>query len=91
MPAMTKTADLTPYIDIGTRLTAIRNAESDLGQGEWAVRHGFSKTQYNNWENGVRRITVDEAERLCTLYGLSLDFIYRGNLSGVPENIKKRL
>lgn len=80
-----------PFQAIGRRLAAIRQAESSMNQREWAEKHGFSVTQYNNWEKGVRRITVDEAERLCDLYGLKLDFIYRGNISGLPENIKNLL
>lgn len=76
------------YADIGKRLTAIRTAESKLNQKDWALKHGFSQTQYNNWEKGTRRIPVDEAQRLCNLYSLSLDFIYRGRLNGLPENIR---
>lgn len=88
---MKSAIDQTPYLEIGRRLTAIRVAESSMSQKEWAEKHGFSPTQYNNWEKGVRRITVDEAERLCDLYGLKLDFIYRGNVSGLPENIRNAL
>ena len=88
---MNNPAETTPFHAIGKRLAAIRLAESSMTQTEWAKKHGFSVTQYNNWEKGVRRITVDEAERLCDLYGLKLDFIYRGNVSGLPENIKNLL
>ena len=83
--------NLPPYVEIGRRLIAIRKAESDLSQKDWALKHGFNVTQYNNWEKGVRRINLDEAERLCELYGLKLDFIYRGNLSGLEDNIKNLL
>lgn len=83
--------DQPQYAEIGRRLVAIRRAESSMNQKEWAEKHGFGATQYNNWEKGTRRITVDEAERLCTLYGLSLDFVYRGRLSGVPDHIKNML
>ena len=89
--AMAKVAEAIPYVEIGQRLQAVRRAESTLSQKEWAEKHGFGVTQYNNWEKGVRRINVDEAEKLCTLYGLTLDFIYRGRLSGLPENIKNAL
>lgn len=88
---MESSVEAPPFKAIGQRLAAIRQAESSLNQKEWAEKHGFSVTQYNNWEKGVRRITVDEAERLCDLYGLKLDFIYRGNISGLPENIKNLL
>lgn len=79
------------YKQIGRRLAAIRKGNSPLNQKDWAARHNFNMAQYNNWETGVRRIPVDEAERLCALYGLTLDFIYRGNLSGISENIIKSL
>lgn len=77
------------YAEIGKRLKAIREHFSDLKQNEWAVKNGFGVTQYNNWETGIRRITVDEAERLCDRYALTLDFIYRGRVHGLPENLKK--
>lgn len=83
--------DAPQFQAIGRRLAAIRQAESSMNQREWAEKHGFGITQYNNWEKGVRRISMDEAERLCELYGLSLDFIYRGRLNGLPENIRNSL
>lgn len=79
------------YVEIGQRLRAIREVLSDLTQKEWAEKHGFGKTQYNNWESGARRITVDEAERLCHVYGLTLDFIYRGIKDRLPENLRNSL
>ncbi|WP_085849227.1 helix-turn-helix domain-containing protein [Pacificibacter marinus] len=89
--AMSDTNAQPQYSEIGRRLAAIRQAESQMSQKEWAEKHSFGVTQYNNWEKGVRRIAVDEAERLCNLYGLSLDFIYRGNISGVSDKIKNLL
>lgn len=88
---MNDTNHQTQYYQIGQRLAAIRIAESTMSQKEWAEKHSFGATQYNNWEKGTRRITVDEAERLCLLYGLTLDFIYRGILSGISEKIKNAL
>lgn len=80
-----------PYIAIGNRLAAIRRAFSDDSQKSWAERHGFNPTQYNNWEKGTRRITVDCSEKLADTYGLSLDFIYRGKRDGLSENARKAL
>ena len=84
-------AEDAPYSEIGSRLLAIRRAFSDLSQKDWAARHGFSATRYNNWETGIRRIPVDEAVVLADLYGLDLDFIYRGRRSGLSENASKAL
>lgn len=77
------------YPEIAARLIALRRGLSDLSQKGWAEKHGFNQTQYNNWEKGTRRIPVDEAEKLCQLYGLTLDFIYRGRLDGLSENARK--
>ena len=85
------TAEKKTYPEIGARLRKVREAFSDLAQNAWAERHGFGTSQWNNWENGVRRISVDEAERLCDLYGLSLDYIYLGRRDGLSEKASKLL
>lgn len=79
------------FKEIGERLRAIREAFSTLNQRAWAERHGFNVTQWSNWEKGVRRIPVDEAEKLCQLYGLTLDWIYRGRRDGLAESASKSL
>lgn len=73
------------YEQIGRRLLAVRTGFSDLSQKDWAVKHGFNPTQYNNWEKGVRRIPVESAEKLAETYGLTLDFIYRGRRDGLSD------
>lgn len=79
------------YAEIGKRLACVRQAFSDLDQKAWAEKHGFQRGQYNSWERGARRIPVDLAERLADLYGLDLDFIYRGKRDGLSENASKVL
>jgi DNA-binding XRE family transcriptional regulator len=80
-----------PYAAIGQRLEKLRRGMSDLTQREWAEKHGFAPSQYNNWATGARRIPVESAEKLCQIYGLTLDAIYRGRLDGLPENIRNVL
>lgn len=84
-------ADRPDYSSIGARLAALREGFSDLSQRAWAEKHNFSPTQYNNWEKGTRRISVDEAERLSEMYGLTLDYIYRGRVDGLSEKARKVL
>lgn len=79
------------YSDIGNRLYKIRTAFSDLNQKEWADKHVFQATQWNNWELGSRRIPIERAEKLCALYGLTLDFIYLGRRDGLSEKASKLL
>lgn len=80
-----------PYAIIGQRLEALRVHFSDLKQAAWADKHGFGATQYNNWATGARRIPVENAERLCDLYGVTMDWIYRGKRDGLSENLRKVL
>lgn len=84
-------SEVGPHIEIGERLELIRVAFSDLSQKDWAAKHHFGASTYNNWVKGIRRIPVENAERLCDLYGLDLDFIYRGKRDGLSENARKAL
>lgn len=77
------------YPEIAARLTRIREWFSDLSQKDWAAKHGFNYTQVNNWERGVRRIPIEAAEKLCDVYGLTLDAIYRGRLDGLSDSARK--
>jgi transcriptional regulator with XRE-family HTH domain len=77
------------YAAIAERLEIVRLGFSELSKKDWAAKHGFNQTQYQNWSSGERRITVDAAERLCNDYGLSLDFIYRGRIDGLSDTARK--
>lgn len=80
------------YPEIADRLIRIRKAFApEANQKEWAAKHGFNATQVNNWEKGSRRIPVENAERLCETYGVTLDFIYRGRRDGLSETASKML
>lgn len=79
------------YSDIGDRLKGVREGFSDLKQKEFAEKNGFNHSQWNNWEKGSRRISVDAAETLSDRYGLDLDYIFRGRLSGLSEKASKVL
>ncbi len=77
------------YPEIGARLASVRTGFSDLSQTAWAESHGFSRTQYHQWEKGTRRIPIEAAIKLCDIYGLDLDFIYRGRRDGLSDAASK--
>ncbi len=79
------------YSDIGQRLRRLREAFGPTKQTEWCAKHNFNPAQWNNWERGARRISVDSAERLCEIYGLTLDWIYRGRRDGLADTASKVL
>ena len=84
-------SDRPNYSQIGDRLAAVRTGFSDLSQKAWAEKNGFNPTQYNNWERGARRISVDAAEVLANKYGLTLDYIFRGRVDGLSEKALKAI
>ncbi len=50
----------------------------------------------NRWSQYVnpkykRGITLDAAARLCDAYGLTLDWIYRADPSGLPKHLHEKL
>lgn len=83
--------DRVEYPEIGNRLKRLRIAMSDLSQSAWATKHHFGVTQYNNWEQGVRRIPLEAAERLCERYSLTLDWVYRGRVDGLSDKLRNML
>ena len=76
--------------EIGKRLKKLRKALGKT-QAEMAELAAISKRAWSLIERGSRRIGVGAALRLCDLYGLSLDWIYRGNIAQLPLNIIKKM
>ncbi len=72
--------------DIGKRLTAAR-ATTGLNQSDYAAKAGIAQNTYNQYETGAKRPSVDNAIRLCETYSLTLDWIYRGEPSGLSYQL----
>lgn len=58
-----------------------------MEQAEFAERAGIARNAYNQYEQAKRLPRVDVAAKLCNTYGLTLDWIFLGNLAGLPFNI----
>jgi transcriptional regulator with XRE-family HTH domain len=43
--------------------------------------------RYSQYETGVRALTIDAALRICNEYGISLDWLYRGDRSSLPHHL----
>ena len=72
--------------DVGRRLRRTRLA-LDLDQQEFGTRAGLSQPQYNQFEKGKRLLTLASALKLCAEYGVTLDWLYRGEPSGLPYRL----
>jgi len=67
----------------------------NLKQVKVAGRLGVEPPVLNNWlsdTDGEKRIfPIESAVELCTAYGLTLDWIYRGISYGLPEGMGDRI
>ena len=76
--------------EIAARLLAAREALG-IGPAELCRRTGISPNTYSQWESAKGRPSLDEAMKLCRVLGYTLDWIYLGNPSGLPDRIASSL
>lgn len=79
-----------PYQDIADRLRMAREAEG-MSQREFAEEAGLRYTQYKNWESGAYRIGLDGALELRRRYGITLEYIYIGDVDSLPMSWRKEI
>lgn len=75
---------------VGRRLALTRRAFG-FTQGEFADPAGMSQPQYSQFEVGKRLLTLPYALQLCDQYGLSLDWLYRGDPSALAFSLVQKL
>jgi transcriptional regulator with XRE-family HTH domain len=80
--------DLT--LDVARRLRRTREALG-VDQQEFGTRAGLSQPQYNQYEKGKRRLTLEAALLLCNEYNLNLDWLYRGDPSNLPYKLAAKI
>jgi transcriptional regulator with XRE-family HTH domain len=76
-------------VDIGRRLRLTRVALGIENQVDFGREAGLSQPQYNYFETGSRPLTLQAALKLCDRYNLTLDWLYRGDPSGLPYKLAK--
>ena len=78
------------YRGISTRIYWIRWVCNGLLQEQFAARLGKSQSTVAGWENQKARdaIGLKAAIRVCEEFGVTLDFIYRGDPTGIDDEEK---
>jgi transcriptional regulator with XRE-family HTH domain len=77
--------------EIAERLKRTRQALG-MSQAQWCRLTGIEPQAWNNYEKGIRRISLEQAIRVCQATGVTTDWIYRGLMSsGLPVNIQTAL
>jgi transcriptional regulator with XRE-family HTH domain len=67
---------------IGRRLELTRQVIG-VQQNEFCERARIATNTYNQYERGKKRPSLENALKLCETYGLTLDWIYRGDPSAL--------
>lgn len=73
---------------VGQRITALREARG-LRQNTLAaaIGEGLTPQKLNNYERGRVLIPVHVAARLCAVTGANFDYIYRGMMGTLPQDL----
>lgn len=62
-----------------------------MSKAQFADAIGLDRSTLTKVEKGVVGLPIAIGERIAALYGCDLDFIYRGELSDVPLELRPRL
>ena len=73
--------------DVGRRLRQTRAALRIEDQCEFGEAAGLEQSLYNRFETGKRLLTLQAAMKLCERYGLTLDWLYRGDMLSLPGRL----
>jgi len=85
------TAYSTSLKEIGARLVLLRHVLGKVSQAAFAARIDVSPQALSNYEKGFRRPDIDVALRICQRTGVTLDWIYQGNVAGLPLALHGKL
>lgn len=72
--------------DIGKRIEMARIALG-LTQEQFGAPLGVAQAAVAGWETGARPPGLKIAHKLCDAYGLTLDYIYRGDRSAIRQEL----
>lgn len=79
----------TDFDAIGARLELLRRVIGE-NQNEFAARAGILPNTYNQYAKGKKRPSIENAIALCEVHELTLDWIYRGDNSGLTRRLALR-
>ena len=71
---------------IAPRLKLLRGLRN-LKQTELCELLDIQKNTYNHYERATNRPDVSNALKLCAFYGVTLDYLFSGNMAGLPHDM----
>lgn len=80
-----------PHGALGNRLEQTRRALGFPTQKEFCDALKIDKSDWNHFETGTRRITLPLSIKIKQKFGVTLDWIYCADPSGLPMRIAEKL
>jgi transcriptional regulator with XRE-family HTH domain len=71
---------------IGSRLRKLRKSLG-LTQTDLAEKLGITQSAWTQYETGTRKISIEVAAVVSRRFGVTLDWIYLGDPSGLPMRL----
>lgn len=73
---------------VAQRLVALR-AALGLNKADFADIIGVDRSSYTKIEKGVKPLLPAAAYRIYELYGVDMNYVYLGQVGGVPSRLSK--
>jgi transcriptional regulator with XRE-family HTH domain len=77
-------------IGVGARLDAVR-AATGLDKGVFADTVDIDASSYSKIIKGEKPLKIDMGFRVAERWNVSLDFLYRGSLDGLPSSLSAKV
>ena len=85
-----KNASPVDPVMVAPRLAAIRTA-LDMNKTDFARMIGVDKSSYTKIEKGEKPLLTATAYKIYELYGVDLNFIYLGQVGGLPSRLSNSI
>ena len=82
--------DLWSSVKVAERLVALRLA-LDLNKADFADQIGIDRSSYTKIEKGQKPLLVREASEIWRLYGVDMNYIYLGQIVGLPGILSSKV
>lgn len=75
---------------VGPRVTALRETLA-MSKAQFADSISMDRSTLTKVEKGESGLDIAVGERIAVLYGFGLDYIYRGDLNDVPQDLRPQV
>ena len=85
------TAQNSDIQEVAKRIAILRLAMGYTNQNAFAQTSGLSASELNHFESSRRALNINAANKLRMRWGVTLDWLYHGDMSGLSVDLAKLL